>query len=106
MAEIPKLTLRDRLRISREHAGYTSVESLVADIRSSGDDSIAVVTARRLEANLRPPKDYQLRLWARATGVPFVWLKTGEVPPDLVNDGSAWNHDLAGQLPFLRAVSG
>lgn len=97
MAEIPKLTLRDRLRISREHAGYTSVESFVADIRRSGDDSFSVVTARRLEANLRPPKDYQLRLWARITGVPFAWLKTGEAPPDLEGSDTPWINEFAGQ---------
>lgn len=30
----------------------------------------------------KPPRDAYLRLWALRTGVPFKWLKYGEVTPE------------------------
>lgn len=95
MAEIPELTLRDRLRISREHAGLTQ-PGMAAEIRLYGE-KISASTIVRLELNKTPIRDWHLRAWAKVTSVPYHWLKTGEVPSGPGVDDFPWTHQTAGQ---------
>lgn len=65
--------MRDRLRKAREQAGYTQVT--FADATGLSRRTISSV-----ESGEREPNRAALNLWQMATGVPRVWLETGESP--------------------------
>jgi len=69
---VPTWTLTDRLRKSREHAGFTQQE--LADRIGLSRGAIG-----NYEQGTNPPKRPTLLAWSLATGVPFTWLETGEI---------------------------
>lgn len=87
--------MRDRLRISREHAGLNQSE-MAAEIRRFGEP-ISATTIARLELGRAPERSRYLMAWARITSVPYHWLKTGEVPSGPGVDDFPWTHQTAGQ---------
>ena len=72
---VPRWTLGDRLRKARECAGLSTAE--IAEVLEVTDR-----TVRNYETGATPIKRPALRVWAMRTGVPYVWLTTGEEPSD------------------------
>lgn len=66
-------TIGDRLRKARENTGL--------DGRSFADEiGISGTALYSAESGKSRPREITLRAWALRTGVPLVWLKTGEAP--------------------------
>jgi transcriptional regulator with XRE-family HTH domain len=72
---VPSWSLGDRLAKARKVADVTA-QQLAADIGISRD------SVRRYEADDFTPKAHVLMAWALRCGVPYVWLATGETPPN------------------------
>ncbi|WP_363370993.1 MULTISPECIES: helix-turn-helix domain-containing protein [unclassified Microbacterium] len=75
--QIPEWTIADRLRKARESAGYGQADF-------AARTSMARATISAAENGHRVPSRANMRLWALATGVPFEWIETGNVPTDPV----------------------
>lgn len=69
---VPMFTLGDRLRKAREVAGLTQTE--LANSLGIGRRSVS-----RYEDSGQRPKPGTVMAWAVATGVPLLWLQTGQV---------------------------
>lgn len=70
----------DRLRKAREEAGLSQAELAVAI-------GVARNTIGNAELGDRTPLTITLRAWARVTGVPEEWLRTGHAPAPRGGDG-------------------
>ena len=70
---IPSFTVADRLRKAREVTGLDQAE--FAD--RAGLSRTGVSKAERGES---APRRSTLKLWALASGVPLLWIETGEAP--------------------------
>lgn len=75
---VPEWSFTDRLRKAREAAGFTQQQ--LAEITT-----ISLASIKNYEAGKRIPKPLYIRAWAEATGVPAVWLETGDEPEDITN---------------------
>jgi len=67
---VPEWTVADRLRKAREAAGMEQTQ--LAQVAG-----ISRATISAAENGSRPARA-TMRLWALATGVPLVWIETGE----------------------------
>lgn len=70
---IPSFTVGDRLRKAREHTGLSHSE--FAD-----EIGVSRNTVTNYERGHVSPRAIVLKMWAMRTGVPLVWLETGEAP--------------------------
>lgn len=70
---VPQWSLGDRLRKARESAGLNQAE-LAERL------GVARMTVSRSESGSTEPMRVVVRAWALATGVPLMWLETGEAP--------------------------
>lgn len=77
---IPAWSLGDRLRKAREHAGLEQAEMA----RELGTSRTTVGNAERGD---RTPRRSLVMAWSLRTGVPLVWLETGEAPAPDGDDG-------------------
>lgn len=75
---VPVFTLGDRLRKARELAGLTQTQ-LAASL------GIGRRSVSRYEDGDKEPKRGVVMAWSMATGVPLVWLQSGQLPT--MNDG-------------------
>ena len=69
---IPEFELEDRMRVSMRRAGVGV--SAMADYFGVRRETIGTWINGRIR-----PGTQSLRLWALRTGVPYEWLRTGEV---------------------------
>lgn len=79
-SRVPEWTLGDRLRKARESAGLEQAELAMIT-------GLARQTVSNYERDAVHPRATGVRLWALATGVPVVWLESGEAPPDFPGPG-------------------
>jgi transcriptional regulator with XRE-family HTH domain len=70
---VPEFRLCDRLRRAREITGLDQA-AFAAEL------GISRTSVSNAETGTRKPIRVTLRAWALRTGVPLVWLETGEVP--------------------------
>lgn len=97
----PAFELRHRLARALEIADLTNEQ--MAEVLG-----VSTTTIRNYVSGRTSPKDGMLRQWALRCGVPYQWLKTGEVdsitpntPGEQGNLSSRWNSVRPGQvLPF------
>lgn len=85
---IPDLnTLPIRLRVSREHAGYSQLELA----KHAG---LAKATVSRAESGTREPSRSTVTVWAFACGVDVDWLRSGhEKTPPPNGNGADVRHE-------------
>lgn len=85
---IPELnTLPNRLRVAREHAGFSQSE--LADRAG-----VARNTVSRAEGGTHAPSRATVTVWAFACGVDAEWLRNGrENAPSPDGDGAAVRHE-------------
>jgi transcriptional regulator with XRE-family HTH domain len=74
---VPVFTLGDRLRKARESTGMT--QSDMANRLGIGRRSVS-----RYEDGIHTPKAMTVMAWAMATGVPYDWLATGQLPANVM----------------------
>lgn len=79
---IPEFTMSDRLRKAREMTGLDQAEF-------AGELGVSRQTVSNYEMGNTTPRRLTLRAWSLRTGVPVVWLETGEVPPPGDGDGTS-----------------
>lgn len=77
---IPEITIRHRLRIAREEAGYE--QGQLAELIGVGRNTVS-----NAESGKTKPRKVMVNAWAMATGVPVKWLETGEAPTGTGPDG-------------------
>lgn len=70
---IPQFTMGDRLRKARELTDLDR-EQFAAEL------GVSRQTVGNAELDRVKPRKIMLRAWALRTGVPLVWLETGEAP--------------------------
>ena len=83
---IPEITIRHRLRIAREEAGYE--QGQLAELIGVGRNTVS-----NAESGKTKPRKVMVNAWAMATGVPVKWLETGEAPAGTDPDGGDANTD-------------
>ena len=72
---IPEITIRHRLRIAREEAGYE--QGQLAELIGVGRNTVS-----NAESGKTKPRKVMVNAWAMATGVPVKWLETGIAPTE------------------------
>jgi transcriptional regulator with XRE-family HTH domain len=77
LTAVPQLTLGDRLRISREHAGYRGRQGRTRFAAAMHKD---VSQLSRWETNATTPDYPALYLWADLTQCSLEWLVSGALP--------------------------
>ena len=83
---VPQWTLADRLRKARENAGMDQQQ--LSDRIGMGRTTIS-----NYESGVTAPKRPILLSWSMATGVPLIWLETGNAPqPDGPEGGESVRH--------------
>lgn len=78
-ATIPTWTLSDRLRKSREAAGFDQIH--IAERLAKKRTTVS-----NWERGRNRPDELALRAWAHETRVPLEWLKWGSNPEDTTGD--------------------
>ena len=79
---VPELAMRHRLYLARETSGMTQTE--LAD-----QMGVSRRTIGNCETGAKVPRRPTLAAWSLATGVPLVWLETGETPSPGDGDGAS-----------------
>lgn len=77
---IPEISIRHRLRIAREEAGYD--QGQLAELIGVGRNTVS-----NAEAGKTNPRKVMVNAWAMATGVPADWLLHSETPAGHDPDG-------------------
>lgn len=80
---IPTMTVGDRIRLARRHAGLTAAQL-------AAGSAIDPNTVSNYENGKTTPPATKLRRIAELTGVDEAWLATG-VPSDQAIPGSPWH---------------
>lgn len=100
---IPQLTLGWRLQMALAHAGV-SVQEMAGGLGVSRS-----TVSRWIHDDGAPPRAAFVKQWALATGVPLVWLETGNAPARPEPDGGKWAHRGSNSEPaglsFLRLAA-
>lgn len=80
---IPEFTLADRLRKAREITGLNQRDF-------ANEIGVNRNSVGNYETGMTKPRPVVLRAWALRTGVPAMWLETGEAPSPGGDGASEW----------------
>ena len=94
---IPQRTVGRRLRDAREDTGMSQ-----AEFAATTGISRRTITRYEQSSDVAEMRLPNLLAWSFATGVPLVWLQTGEVPGPNGGGRLSRSNDTVTQMPSMR----